>query len=240
MAWPFSSPFDFVVLGPGRSGTSLVGALLDGHSQLQVALEDYVWDELLGHGPSAAQDPEAHLARFLQKCHQAARAAGKPHWGHKITTEQCLLFSESAGPAGEEWLYQKLLAPRKLIFVQRDGRACVYSKIQRTGRPEADLLAYWRHSVALLRLLRARQHPHLYLLKYEDLLQNPEAVMRDVLAFLGQSYEAQIWEATAGNRILADYRQPGLAAEKALVPAVARRFGPALAEELRYLGYDPA
>ncbi len=232
-----SSKFEILVLGSGRGGTSLIGALLDAHSDLEIALEEHVSDYLVPANYSEKlRDPAGQLAAFIKACEADARRT-KSRFGNKLTTEQ-LGFVEDFGrnPTLREQLRKRLLQGRKIVFISRDGRNCIHSKMERTGADYQTALFYWRHSVQFLRFMEASQLD-LYRLKYEDLLAQPEASLKGVCDYLGIDYQAQMWEGSNSNRISVQYRQPGLDTAKAQLIEDHRIKVEDIREELEYLGY---
>ena len=99
------------------------------------------------------------------------------------------------------------LYPRaRFVHVVRDGRDVVGSLLQRdwidpgTGEKvwccqDAQAAAeYWVHVVEAIRQ-QGERFPDRYLeIRYEDLIEHPEAVMRHVMAFLGERWEPGVIE----------------------------------------------
>jgi len=244
--------FDLLVLGAGRGGTSLVGSLLDSHPRLTVALEDGAREHLVRGPHERGIDKELRLKNFQKSCRRAARKAPTRHWGNKLTTEQLdvlypatwdTLWSPQS-PLLERAPYtdfheevgRQLLLPLRLIYVSRDGRACIHSKQQRTGTSYPQALYRWKAALPWWHWLRHR-HPQWHWLRYEDLLRAPEAELRRLCAFLELPYDPAMLAGPASNRIHEDYRQPHLDAHKATVPPEAQAYREDIAEELRTWGY---
>ena len=231
------SNFEIIVLGSGRGGTSLIGSLLDAHSDLEIALEEHVNEHIV---PSDYNQkltkPEQALKSFMKACEADAKAS-KFRFGNKLTTEQ-LGFVEDFGrnTAMRRHLVDKLLRGRKIVFITRDGRNCIQSKMDRTGADYATALFYWKHSVHFLQFLEG-QDLELYRFKYEDLLEQPEATMRRVCEFLAIDYQKQMWEGSNSNRISEQYRQAGLDTSKAVLIEDDRIRLEDIREELDYLDY---
>lgn len=233
-----NSKFEIIVLGAGRGGTSLIGALLDAHSDLEIALEEHVNETIVpaDYSQKLAQ-PQKALKAFIKACEADGKASGL-RYGNKLTTEQ-LGFVEDFGRDEEmrQGLVQKLLKDRKIVFITRDGRNCIHSKMERTGADYQTALFYWKHSVDLLRYLE-KQDLDLYRFKYEDLLQEPESTLKGVCDFLGLDYQEQMWQGSNSNRISEQYRQPGLDTSKLQVSDDPRIKWQDIEAELRYLGYE--
>jgi hypothetical protein len=230
--------FKLLVLGAGRGGTSLVGSLLDSHPSLTMALEAHAYDYLVGAHPQAKNlSAKERLHLFITRCQQSAKKAGQT-WGNKITTEQLdHLLGSSPDEAMRQRVYKKLLAKRKIVFITRDGRSCVQSKMERTDLDYATAVANWKKSVQWLRFLRQQTGVQLYVVRFEKLLKDPQVQLQNLCAFLGLSFNSQMLKGTASNRIAEVYRQAEINAEKARVPKEAMAYTEDLADDLAYLGY---
>jgi hypothetical protein len=111
------------------------------------------------------------------------------------TTPHCLLHMDTIS---------RLYPRARFIHVVRDGRDVVSSLLQRdwidpaTGEkvwccqdPKASA-EYWVHVVDAIRQ-QGQQMPDRYLeIRYEDLIEHPEAVLRHVVAFLGEKWEPEM------------------------------------------------
>lgn len=227
---------DLLVLGSGRGGTSLLASMLDAHPQLEVATEDFVADFLVPPQGQILDHPVSKLKAFVQACNKAA-AKSKLRYGNKVTTEQ-LGFVEDFGRNSEarDALRKELWQHRKIVFIVRDGRSCISSKLERTKADYPTALAYWKHGVQMLQYLQ-EQKLDLCLVRFEDLLQNPREELRRVCDFLNISYSESMLSGTASDRIFIDYRQQELDPNKlhrAIDPRVKIED---LKSELIFLGY---
>jgi len=209
-----SKGLEILVLGAGRGGTSLLASLLDAHPQLEVATEEYVGDFLVPPSGPSLIEPELKLAEFIAANDKLAKKS-KLRFGNKITTEQ-LGFVEDYGrnQDGRMALLEKLFKGRKILFILRDGRYCISSKLERTQVDYVQALAYWRHSVELYQFLQS-QAVDLHSLRFEDLVANPRETLARACDFLGLNYSDSMLSGTASDRIYIDYRRPGLDADRA-------------------------
>lgn len=137
---------------------------------------------------AALPKPERNLARILDRIF---RAYGEQHqaafriWGDKspLSTD----YMELIYPVFKE---------AKYLGIVRDGRdviASIYKK-----NPDADV-AYatrkWNHAIAMQEKLRKQLNPNQFKrIRYEDLVQNPEQVMKEVCDFIGVPFSAKILE----------------------------------------------
>lgn len=217
------SGFAFHVVGAGRGGTSLIAGLIDTHPDCEVHFEEFSINFLMGRVPTNAEtvhDPtlraNARIANFIGACEARAAAFPEKLWGHKTTTEQIGALGSSVGnDVGPERslgndtdaldLFVENLAHIRTIFILRDGRACVRSKVKRTGQPIEVAVRRWKYSVRVMNAFKARA-ADLLVVKFEELITHPEATMRGVLAFLGVNYTAEVLEGTASIKMLPEYR----------------------------------
>jgi hypothetical protein len=108
-------------------------------------------------------------------------AGTKPRWGDK-----------TPGYVQEIARLHQLFPNAKFIHMIRDGRdVCVSLKrIGWHGRVTMQLARYWRGEVEAGRRLGQKLPAGLYMeLSYEDLVRNPEHVLRRVCSFLGEDFE---------------------------------------------------
>ncbi|MEU4424747.1 sulfotransferase [Actinoplanes sp. NPDC024001] len=106
---------------------------------------------------------------------------GKPRWGDKRPAYLRNLP-----------VIRRLFPDAQIINILRDGRDCVAS-LRETPWAPADLdemIDYWARS-ADASLRAAREYPAdvYHQVRYEDLVADPATRLRDICAFLGESYE---------------------------------------------------
>lgn len=234
----FKSKFKIIVIGSGRGGTSLLGALLDAHPKLEIRMEAHVPEFLMGREIGKDQDSaEQRLALFMEACNAQAKKS-KLIWGNKITTEQ-LDFLKALGVSKktvEQLVVNKLFKGRKVLFVLRDGRSCVYSKLQRTDTDFDTAVARWKESVQWFKVLKDAE-VEMHVIRFEELLIHPEGQLKSICQFLDIPFDENMLTGTGNIKILEDYRQQGINAQKAKVPEQAMAYTDSLKEELRFLGY---
>jgi hypothetical protein len=217
------SGFAFHIIGAGRGGTSLVAALIDTHPDCEVYFEELSTNFLLGRVRTDAEtmhDPapraKARIANFIGACEAHAAAFPGKLWGHKTTTEHIEGLGSSVGkdvacvPAsGTDTdaleMFVESVADIHTIFILRDGRTCVRSKVMRTGQPIEEAVRRWKYSVRVMNAFKARA-AHLLVVKFEELITYPEATMREVCAFLGVAYVTAVLEGTASIKLSPEYR----------------------------------
>jgi hypothetical protein len=208
-----------VVLGVSRSGTTLLKAMLDSHSQLAIPSESYfipqLWDR---HGARPSRDAFVDDLRRLAKIREwgvdpedvgrrlperptfseavqaiyraYAEARGKPRFGDKTP-----LYLQHLG------VLERAFPHACYVHIVRDGRDAALSLLAMTRRPRfnlarprgvADFACAWRREVrAAQRFGRDRRYLEL---RYEDLVADPEGRLREVCAFLELEYEPGMLE----------------------------------------------
>jgi hypothetical protein len=198
---------DFVFIGgAGRSGTTLFRSMLNAHPRIHCGPEAKLVSTLCrqrnvwmqGMGPDLA---EAGVTQELMD--RSVRAflttllKGLAPDGQRVAekTPHNLLYTAYLG---------QLFPNARFIHVIRDGRSVAASLVRQawidpaTGKPLAycetipNAAAYWREIVSSVRQ-QAPAVPGRYLeLRYERLVTEPEQVMREVLAFLGERWDPTV------------------------------------------------
>lgn len=226
------------MLGAGRGGTSLVGSLLNSHPKLSIALEAHAYNFLVGASEEAqALSAPERLQLFIKNCDKSAASAANP-WGNKITTEQLdFLLKPGQEAQDRKWIYKRLLARKKIVYVCRDGRTCVHSKMERTPTNYPTAVARWKSSVAWLRFLQSQPKVKLHTLRFEELLRQPKEQLIALCNFLELPFNDTMLQGVNSKLLSSEYRQDSIDINKALVPKKALAFTEDLRPELEYLGY---
>ncbi|MCH8553952.1 MAG: sulfotransferase [Schleiferiaceae bacterium] len=228
--------FDFLVIGAGRSGTSLLAAFLDAHPQLRCGME-FQSVATLSHsaGNWLKKDTAARrLQRFVAACNREANKQPEKSWGNKITTEQLAFLK----PVVQSHYYKEVegaFAGLKIIFVHRDGRTCIPSKIQRGGKTLPEAISYWKDAVALGQWLLKNRPKQLMVVQYENLVQHPEETLQDICAFLAIPYHPSMLEGVK-SAVLPEMYQFGTL-KRDLRTITKEDWHHTIAEELALLGY---
>jgi hypothetical protein len=210
-----SSPF--FVIGSGRCGTSLLGRMLDCHPRLAVPFETVIihtfWNmeavyapltdpanrrrlvaDILAYPPVQDVRPPMSMPESLAEIRRFdmggvvdgvltawAKGQGKSRWG-ETTPSNALHFATL-----NSWFPQA-----KLLHLIRDGRDVARSFVDARVGPKTLFTAAkrWERFVLLCRAIGASLPAERYLeLRYETLLDAPEATMRQVCAFLEEPYD---------------------------------------------------
>ena len=203
-----------VVLGVSRSGTTLLKAMLDAHSQLAIPSESYflpqLWDR---HGERPDRDAFVEDLGRLERVREwgvdpedvRARLTERPTFAEAVQSI-FQLYAESKGKPrfGEKTpLYMQHLdvlarafPSAHYVHIIRDGRDAALSMVAMKRKPRfnlsrprrvGDFACAWQREVRAAQRF-GRTHPYLEL-HYEDLVAEPGARLREVCAFVGLEYE---------------------------------------------------
>lgn len=178
------------VVGCPRSGTTLLRLMLDSH-------------------PAISCGPETHFVAPLQQVMDRWPALSRfgferEYWYEKLADFVDSFQSDYARRRGKRrWADKTPLYALHLDFVNdlfprsqvvhliRDGRDVVASHRDSWGyRSALGASDKWRRFVTAARSFGDRAEPDRYLeIRYEDLVDDPEATMRATLAFLGEAWD---------------------------------------------------
>jgi hypothetical protein len=208
-----------VVLGVSRSGTTLLKAMLDAHSQLAIPSESYflpqLWDR---HGERPDRDAFVEDLTRLERVREwgvdpedvRARLTERPRFAEAVQSIYQLYAESRRKPRfGDKTpLYmqhldvlERAFPDARYVHIVRDGRDAALSMIAMTRKPRfnlsrprglGDFACAWRREVRAAQRF-GRTHPYLEL-RYEDLVAEPESRLREVCAFLGLEYEPGMLE----------------------------------------------
>jgi hypothetical protein len=207
----------FFIVGHHRGGTTLLQSMLNTHSQITIPPETQyfleVWPRRGRLGDLGETAARKRVANFLrsQDCAMRdlkldfdevltslgsnpdyadlfavvltawAKSRGKPHVGDK-----------SPGHINFVTVIAELFPQAKFITSLRDPRAVVNSELNaKWGARSVDQIARrWRRVVNRhFELERALSSDRYLMLRYEDLIRQPEENLRRICAFLGESFE---------------------------------------------------
>lgn len=208
--------FPFIV-GIGRSGTTLLRAILDSHPDLAIPAEsDFIvqmalreeryyslgqfdrssfLEDLFRHPRFQRWDiservvrqamnggPIRDFASAIRAVYEAyATHKGKPHYGDK--TPSYLYHMNLLG---------RLFPEGKFVHIVRDGRDVVLSRLDYPSMPGKlpSQALLWRRGLKKGRRLgRHLGHERYIEVRYEDLVKDPDAVIREVCRFLGMQFD---------------------------------------------------
>lgn len=264
-----------VVLGVSRSGTTLLKEMLDRHPLLAIPTESYfipqLWDR---HGPRPEREEiladlgriarvrewgvtpadvrrrlpaEASFADVVGAVYRAyADARGKPRFGDKTPSYMQHLD-----------LLERVFPGAQYVHIVRDGRDAASSFLGMRRRPRFNwarprglggFACQWAFEVRGARRFGATVALGRYLeLRYEDLVAEAEARLRDVCAFLGLPFEPEMlaYHTSVAPGSLRDHprlAEPPTAGvrdwRRELAPGDAERFEAIAGGLLAELGYE--
>ena len=202
-------PSPIFVGGAWDSGVRAIQSMLDGHHRLEAGEETKLipimcslrneWWKGMAPDLEAAgigeQQLDAAVTAFIQTLIGASTVSTDLR--QVETTPHALLHMDMLG---------RLFTRGRFIHVVRDGRDVVSSLVRRdwvdpaTGEkvwcckdPES-AAEYWTHVVDAIRT-QGEKIPGRYLeVRYEDIVAHPEAVIRRVLAFLGEPWDPAVMD----------------------------------------------
>lgn len=256
-----SLAFGFQIIGAGRGGTSLLMALLNAHPRCEVRSEEFSTKFLMGQQWTPAElesDPAKRIRlridNYLNACEHTAAQFPDIVWGHKTTTEHIAglgIMHPSSRFAGDPEalpetkgidpleVFVDRTATIRTIFILRDGRSCVRSKVARTGMSIEEAVRRWKYSVRALGAM-CRRTEAFHRIKMEDLVRYPEATLQSVCEFLGLRYSPVMLSGTQSPHTLPEYRRSGFDLSTIDVSAINDLWVAEIHEELTTCGYDVA
>jgi hypothetical protein len=200
----------FFVVGTPRSGTTLLAVLCDRHSRISVPPETGFFAEV---APKlAGNDRDATLAALrewprlpeLNLTPEAvlARLDGHPYSPRRVLLALLELYAGARGKprCGEKTPQHLMHVPAildqfpesKIVCLLRDGRDVVLSlRAMPWGTPTLEAAArLWKQYVQTAELCVARYPEHFSVFYYEHLVADPARVVAEVMAHVGESFEA--------------------------------------------------
>lgn len=250
----------FFVVGCPRSGTTLLSVMLDRHTRLSVPPETAFFTEvaprlwyrrgagvlrLLRRWPRLAElqlNPEAVVGRMATSCRKNPVAA-------ELLAAILDLYAERNGKTrcGEKTAYHlphvptilRFFPDARVICMLRDGRE---NALSLSCMPwfRGDLRAAakaWRKSARLMETF-ARRYPGRFLIvRYEELVADPETTVTKVMDFIGERFESQQVSSAVRSHVVLPRSMSwkGQALEPVDMSAIDRRSRSASAEERAFL-----
>ena len=246
--------FAFHLIGAGRGGTSLIAGLIDSHPDCEVCFEQLSTEFLMGRAPTDAEAVQNSMIRaslrirnFIEACETHAAKVPDKLWGHKTTTEHIgALGRPAAADASKNTehhlmanclnLFVSSLSGVPTIFIVRDGRTCVRSKVNRTAQPLDTAIERWKFSIRVLSAFRA-SHERLLVVKFEDLVVSPRQVLTQVCNFLNVAYKEEMLRGTTSPKMLPEYRSDNFDRSKLEFEDKGEQWVADLRGELELAGY---
>ena len=240
----FRNNFKFHIIGVGRGGTSLLAGLIDYHSGLKVGFERYAIEYLMGRGISY-QGPKLLHKRakaYVSACKKVAKQCPNVLWGNKITTEQIFGLEDHnvSNPKTKidvlDVFFNTYLKGNAIIYILRDGRTCINSKVQRTGQPIEKACERWQYSVTCYKFFKTC-HENNICVRFEDLLLHPRTTLTDICNFLKVPYQEEILRGTMNKMIPPEYQQNKFDVSKIQSVDIPDEYLRRIKDDLKYCGY---
>jgi hypothetical protein len=154
------------VCGCGHSGTSILTRLIGAHPRIHA---------IPGESGVAKKESYRRYRQALEGFWADTAAATADIWVEKTPKHvRHLAFILNAAPTSS------------IVLICRDPRDSVASLKRRYGR-FGKALRRWRHDNG--RVQRWRAHPRVSLLRYEDLVQDPQAALEALMPHLGLAFD---------------------------------------------------
>lgn len=216
------------LVGCPRSGTTLLRLMLDAHPHIACGPETHFllemqaiverhWRRVRLFGFDRAYWLTKIAGFFDGFQMQYAQTKGKARWADKTPryTPHIAYLND-------------LFPDSQFVHLIRDGRDVVASHLQRWGYRSAMLCASrtWREHVSVAREFGRTLPATRYLeLRYEDLVRNPEPVLRELVAFLGEPWSDQVLRYEEAEHDFADEQGHLRTARQTTAAVVSSRVG---------------
>lgn len=201
------------LLGPGRSGTTLLTVILSRHSQIASTPETHFFDQVCDYqAQRLAQLPldeqvrrmlaETRLSDLDLTTEQVLAAVGDdPPSMCRLFRAMLELYAQHRGkpiicektPNHVRYVPQILAwyPKARIILLVRDGRDVILSEMPgyNIRSPLWNRSVRWARSIGRVNRALKRFGDRVHILRYEDVLQEPEEQMRRTCEYLGLAYE---------------------------------------------------
>lgn len=156
---------------------------------------------------------------FYRKVVRAFEAANQTVWGLIVNPDGVDFTIDCSKVYWRlQFLTEVIPADRLyVIFLVRDGKSVVDSEVRKGRTFLRGIMKWWVHNRGALRVMQELSPDRCILVRHEDLLEEPEQVLRDVCALLGIDFEERMLNPSwnnhfgfSGNRkVRAALREPG-------------------------------
>lgn len=183
------------VVGCHRSGTSVLRRILDSHPRISSGPEEasVFWlakdDDDLGRrrreSYGVAEEEWLGMVRNVVETFQLryAESAGKTRWALKLPQNSLIIG-----------FLEKLYPDCQIVHIVRNPRDVIASNRRMYGaKKDTSYGERWVHYVRSAETAGAALGPDRYrTIRYEDLLANPEVVLRDLIEWLGEPWSEDV------------------------------------------------
>lgn len=195
------------IIGMRRSGTTLLSALLDSHSQFCSIPENFMLQNMMSSD---------NLKAICEKAYRSLEISPEIFWANqtKVIDNLYLEFMKYTESNKKRWFTKELFSANnldkidyifnyqaKFIYIVRNGFDVSYSCAKRfpergnflhQGNYLKGYLREWVDNNELTMDFYERNPERCYLIKYEELTQNPETELIKLFKFLGEDYEPDL------------------------------------------------
>ncbi|HSF42698.1 MAG TPA: sulfotransferase [Thermoanaerobaculia bacterium] len=209
------------ILGHGRSGTTLLGWLLNTHANLAVMPENFLCHLLLDEDAAPRHEIYERPIPIVRAYHDLQNLGEKRStFLRRIAHLMDGVFSDYAARLGKKrWVDKELFVPRSLdlldavfgytpqyIYIVRHGLDSAFSASERFGWRRGtpitretshnlrNYLRLWIDNNELYADFHELNQERCLLVRYEDLVTSPEPVARRIFEFLGEPWQPNIFE----------------------------------------------
>jgi hypothetical protein len=220
-----AAPFPFIV-ACGRSGTTLLRAMLERGGEIAIPPESYFPVSMAPRHAGAAFDPAAFTAQLRANVRfrewdvpapDVSRATGYPDALRAVYAGYAR--AHGAPRAGDKTppfvlhidLLAELLPESRFVHLIRDGRDVARSLVRTSFGPNglARAAEIWTRRVGRGRASGDRLGSGRYLeVRYEALVARPERVLREVCAFAALEYRDEMLRPEEGDTSVPDAERP--------------------------------
>ncbi len=232
------SQFNFLVLGAGRGGTSLLAGLLDAHPDIEVGFEKFSVKILMNQQSCGFWKSQLNcrISKFKAACYEEAKKHSAKFWSNKITTEQLIPLEGLSNKKNAKEVFFKAFSQQKIIFILRDGRTSIPSKMNRNNLDIDTACKNWQHSIKVYEYLK-KSNNQCFFIKFEDLLQNPTKSLEGICQFLEVEYTDEMLKGTDNPKMLEGYRQKTIDSSKVSEAMTFQPWHENIKYELEIAGY---
>jgi hypothetical protein len=192
-----------LIVGPPRSGTTLLASMVGRHDEVSMLIEDEGWA----------------ITKLVSK----AVAANKLCIPNQIELQRRATLVETVlrklglrppGPTSRRCIEDYLgLEGIRILAILRDGNAVISSIMRRGNQSLATASHRWTRAVDIVHALKQRLPDAVMVVSYERLVAKPEQSMREIARFLGLPFEPAMLEGYKYNPIYPG--ETGIDAERA-------------------------
>jgi len=195
-----TQPHPIHIVGMPRSGTALVEQILSCHTQISAAGELTNIHDFGGRIISGGVFPSSEQMMLFRTSYQ--NELKQNYAGERYVTDKL--------PHNFRYisLINSLYPNSKIIHVKRDASATCWSNYIRAYGPNSlsftysldHLVEFYNMYEELMEYWKDQYPQNILTIKYEELVENPQAIIRDILEFLGLSWESACLEPHKNKR----------------------------------------